>query len=265
MRAVQQIRQRLQAGQAVWGTFLSELRAPGAVQVLADSGLDFVLVDGEHGAYSMDQIRRMLDAARHAGIAAMVRLTLDDRGPVTQALDAGAAGILFPQVRTIDDVRRAVALTKYPPIGQRGAHLLRPHTDFVVPDDSPAFYQAANASLLTAIQIETPESAEIADQIAAVDGVDMLYFGPTDLAANLGAADASDPRIKQIIVKIGKAARAHGKIAGAQVGPIDSATELVELGFSFFGYRAGLVLLADGARGFVDRARKATGGADTQE
>lgn len=261
MREAELIRQRLADGQVIWGTFLAELCAPGSVQVLARSGLDFITIDGEHGTYSMDQIRRLLDAAKHAGIAAMARLVLDDRGAVTQAMDAGAAGILFPQIRTIEDVRRAVAMTKYPPIGQRGMHLLRPHTDFVVPDDIPAFFQAANAALLTAVQIETTEAADIVDQIAAVDGVDMLYFGPGDMTASLGAADASDPRIRQIMVKIAQAARDHGKIAATQVIRMDDTAELVELGFKVFGYRGALVLLAQGTKDFVACAHKAAAAA----
>ena len=256
MKEARMVRQRLADGQVIWGTFLAELCAPGAVQVLARAGLDFITIDGEHGNYSMDQIRRLLDAAKHAGIAAIVRLVLDDRGAVTQAMDGGAAGILFPQVRTMDDVQRAVAMTKYPPIGQRGMHMLRPHTDFLVPDDIPAFYKAANETLLTAVQIETLEAADIVDQIAAVDGVDVLYFGPGDMTAALGAADASDPRIKQIMVKIARAARDHGKIAATQVIRMEDTAELAELGFQVFGYRAALVLLAEGAKDFVALAHK---------
>jgi len=136
-------------------------------------------------------------------------------------------------------------------------HLLRPHTDFVVPDDIPAFYRAANAALLTAVQIETTESADIVDQIAAVDGVDVLYFGPGDMTASLGAADVSDPRIRQIMVRIAKAARDHGKIAATQVIRLKDTAELVELGFRIFGYRAALVLLAEGTSNFVTRAHEA--------
>jgi 2-keto-3-deoxy-L-rhamnonate aldolase RhmA len=227
------------------------------VQVLANSGLDFVTIDGEHGTYSMDQIRRLLDAARSAGIAPIVRVVLDTRGPVVQVMDGGAAGILFPQICTIEDVHRAVAMTKYPPIGQRGMHFLRPHTNFVLPESIPAFCETANADMLTIVQIETVEAANIVDQIAAVDGVDMLYFGPTDMTASLGAADVSDPRIKQTMVKIAKACRDHGKIAATQVIKLDDTTELMELGFQMFGYRGAVVFLAAGATDYIGQAHKA--------
>ncbi|MBN2129648.1 MAG: hypothetical protein JW741_09130 [Sedimentisphaerales bacterium] len=255
-----QTRRRLEADEVLWGTFLVELEASGAIHVLAHAGLDFVIIDMEHGTYSPPQARRLIEASRAAPMACLVRVPLGDRGTVTKMLDAGADGILFPQVRTMEEVRQAVAMTKYPPLGCRGVHLFRPHLDFAPRVSAKQVFAEANASIITAIQIETPEAVELIDQIAGTVGVDMLYVGPGDLGALLcNGEDGDQAKINEVMERVGLACREHGKIAGCHVGSIESAAKWIPLGFRFFGAWAALRLLFHGAEAFIAQARQLSG------
>ena len=260
MQQARKLRNRVADDALILGTFIAELSAPGSVQLVANAGLDFVTIDGEHGAYSTEQIRLLIDASCKADIAALVRLPLGDPAMYLRVLDAGASGILVPQVHTMEDVHRAVELSKYTPLGKRGVHFLRPGTNFSPPADWNAFCKEANETLITAVQIETVEAAEIVDQIAATEGVDMLYIGPGDLSMNLGIpGQATHPRILEIMSRVGRSCKDHGKIAARHIGSTEVLGQLAPLGFSVFGYSAAAGLLFDGTVAMVERAHVAVG------
>ncbi|MBN1908828.1 MAG: hypothetical protein JW818_03740 [Pirellulales bacterium] len=250
-----QTRRQLEAGEVLWGTFLAELEASGAIHVLALAGLDFVIIDMEHGTYSPHQARRLIEASRTVHMTSLVRVPLGERGTITKMLDAGANGILLPQARTMEEVRQAVAMTKYPPLGCRGVHLYRPHVGFASQVDSKCVFAEANASIITAIQIETPEAVELVDQIAGTVGVDMLYVGPGDLGALLACGgNSSDAEIAEVMARVGRACREHGKIAGCHVGSVESAAKWIALGFQFIGAWAAVRLLFHGAEAYIAQA-----------
>ena len=130
MQEAQRVRDSMKRGDIVWVALQSELLAPGVMKVLADSGFGVVLLDMEHGTYSMDQVRQLIDASRLSHIAAIIRVPLSDLAVVSRSLDAGAAGVMFPQIYTMDEVEQAVQISKYSPLGSRGLLLIRPHTKF---------------------------------------------------------------------------------------------------------------------------------------
>ncbi|MBN2560808.1 MAG: hypothetical protein JXQ75_07755 [Phycisphaerae bacterium] len=252
-----QTRRQLEAGEVLWGTFLAELEASGVIHVLAHAGLDFVIIDMEHGTYSPPQARRLIEATRAAPMTCVVRVPLGERGTVTKMLDAGSDGILFPQIRTMEEVRQAVAMTKYPPLGSRGVHLFRPHLGFAPRVSAKHVFAEANASIMTAIQIETPEAVELIDQIAGTAGIDMLYVGPGDLGALLfNGEDVDQAKIDEVMERVGRACREHGKIAGCHVGSVEAAAKWIPLGFRFFGAWAAVRLLFHGAEAFMAQARR---------
>ena len=150
-------------------------------------------------------------------------------------------------------------MTKYAPLGERGVHLLRPHKNFQPPADQMEFYRRANETLITAVQIETPQAVELADDIAATEGVDMLYVGPGDLGALLGVQGAdSHPKVIEAIEHVGQVCVKHGKIAGCHLGKIESAVQRMEDGFRVFGYMAASRFFIMGAEAFVEQARAST-------
>lgn len=260
MRQVQHLRDRIAAGEPVFGTFIVEFNAPGAVIAVSHSGFDFVMVDCEHGTYDLSQVRQLIDTAVAAGISPWVRVPAANSSMIGQVLDAGAEGIVVPQVRTMDQVRRVVEQTKYPPLGQRGLHMMRGHANYRVPDDMGSYVCEANRQLITLIQIETAEAAEMVDDIAATDGVDALYIGPGDLSITLGHPGRPDnPDSRRVYANTAAACKKHGKIAGTHYDEPTTIPALVEQGFSVFGWRAAISALFLGLQDVVGRIHSAIG------
>jgi len=263
MELAADLRRRIADGQTVFGTFIVEMKTPATAQILKQSGFDFCVVDTEHGAYCTDEVRRLIDAAKHAGICPMVRVSLVDPAMMGRALDAGAEGIVVPMCRSMEDIRTAVVRTKYPPLGRRGLHLLRPHTDFNPPADAPEFCRQANDKLILAIQIETVAAAALIDEIAATEGVDMLYVGPGDLSAEMGHfKQLTHPDVRDIVARVGRACQEHNKLAGSH-GRLEDVSELARMGIRAIGYGAALRLFWEGAETFINRARERIKTSDT--
>lgn len=257
MERIKRIREKMSQGGPVIGTFMVELRAAGAVAALTEGGLDFIMIDLEHGAFDMTEVTRLIDNAKHAGLCPIVRVPLNLQGLYTRVLDAGAEGILVPQVTTMEDVRQVVNVTKYYPVGRRGVHAIRPHTNFVPFADPRKFMDQANEHLATIIQIETPEAAALADEIAATEGVDGLYIGPSDLSTMLGhAGNSRHEDIVKIMIEVGAACKKHGKIAGYHIEP-GQLPQLMENGYRFFGYKCSQRLLVRGAESLVQECKSA--------
>jgi 2-dehydro-3-deoxyglucarate aldolase/4-hydroxy-2-oxoheptanedioate aldolase len=257
MQQAQQVRDSVKQGDVVWVALQSELVAPGVMQVLADSGFGIVLIDMEHGTYSMDQVRHLIDAGRLAEIAAIVRVPLSDRAVVSRALDGGAAGVMFPQICTMDEVEQAVQISKYAPLGSRGLLLIRPHTNFTVPDNWDEFLERTNRTVMTMIQIETAESARIVDQIAATDGVDALYIGMGDLSVGLGVpGQTGHAKVMKVVEDVGRACHEHGKIAGVHMADRALVRKAVELGHGLVGFGTVIGLLRDGAAAFMEEVTR---------
>ena len=121
------LRQKLAAGRTVIGTMLVEMRQPGIMTLLANAGFDFVLIDNEHGPFSVETIADLSRAARDNGVTPIVRIPELTYAHVAQSLDGGAQGIMLPRVTARAQVEECVRYIKYPPEGRRGAVLARGH------------------------------------------------------------------------------------------------------------------------------------------
>jgi 4-hydroxy-2-oxoheptanedioate aldolase len=260
MHRAQAMRKKLADGGHAMGSFVCELRTPAVAGFLAREGFDFLLVDTEHGIFDPREVETHIAAAKAAGLCSLVRVSTTDRTEIMRVLDAGAEGIMVPMVRSLEDARRAVAHSKYPPLGQRGAHFARPHTDFGPPADPAAYMAEANKSLLTVVQIETLEAAHLVDELAAVDGVDMLYIGPGDLSIALGHPGQVDhPAVLEVVERMVHSCRRHGKLAASHFNNTDHLPALAERGVQVYGFGAVVRMLAVGVAGQAAAARKALG------
>lgn len=233
-------REKLKSG-FLAGTFLN-LGSPAAVEIAAGLGFDWLLIDLEHGSGSLADLRNMLLACRGSQAAPIVRIPSVDADTVKFVMDSGAAGIMFPFVSTVDQARAAVQAMKYPPQGARGVAGIIRATDFG--QSWKQYYTSANAQSLVVVQIETLAAVEAADEIAAIDGVDVLFVGPLDLSVNLGCpADFTPPHFVSALQRVITACQRHGKTAGILSRPQHTA-EHKQLGFRFFalGSDAGAVV-----------------------
>jgi 4-hydroxy-2-oxoheptanedioate aldolase len=246
------------AARPVVGTFLLEFCSPSVVHVMADIGLDFVLIDCEHGHCSSREAETVLEAAWSRSLPALVRVGSPDRALITRVLDAGAAGILVPAISSLSEVEQVVRASKYRPLGRRGVHMLRPHTRHRPPSKLREYLQSANRDLLTLIQIELAPAVELVEQIAAMPGVDGLYVGPGDLSVDLDRPGEWDSdEIWQAIAATAAACRKHQKFLGCHYDSVELLPRLMQMGVHMLGHGCDLGIFRSACAHIVDGAAAA--------
>jgi 4-hydroxy-2-oxoheptanedioate aldolase len=250
---------RIRAGEAVYGTFVS-LGSPAATEIVARSGLDWLVVDLEHGAGGESALLSLLQAARSGGdAAAIVRVESAARLRIGRALDLGAAGVMLPRVDTADEARSAMRWMRYPPEGERGVALMARSGGYGTIRDGDV--GSVNEQLVGVVQIETPLALEGVDGIAAEDGADVLFVGPTDLSHTLGVpGDLASQRFTDALDRVVAAARASGKCAGILARSVDDVPGYLERGFRFIGVGSDAALLSVQMRRLAADLRSAAHG-----
>ncbi|KAJ5771819.1 Pyruvate/Phosphoenolpyruvate kinase-like domain-containing protein [Penicillium odoratum] len=184
-------------------------------QVVAQTGVDGIIIDCEHGNISDDSMHSATAAIAALGVSPLVRLRMTHSDLVKRALDAGAHGIVVPQINGAEEARAVVSYSKFPPQGLRGQGSAFPAITHGI--DLPTYLKTANETLITCLQIESKAGVEDIDAICAVPGVDMVFIGPNDLALSiLGYVPArgDEPEFIKAIENIVAAARKHGKWVG---------------------------------------------------
>lgn len=233
-------RNKLQT-QFMAGTFLN-LGSPTCVEIAADSGFDWLLIDLEHGSGTEAHLRHMLLACRGSDAAPIVRIRSVDPDTVKFVMDSGAAGIMFPYVSTVEEARQAVETIKYPPMGSRGVAGGIRATDFG--RNWSGYFDEANDNSLVVVQIETPEAVDASADIAAIDGIDVLFVGPLDLSVNLGCpGDFSQPHFVEALKKVVASCRDHDKTPGI-LTKTGFEQQHKELGFRFTALGSDLLAVA---------------------
>jgi len=226
------LRERIRSNEALLGCFLTWPTA-GAAELLALAGFDFLVLDAEHGFFSIESIERMVIAADGAGIPAIVRVPSCLAAEVGRSLDAGAAGILFPRGDGCATIHAAIESAKYPAAGKRGLGGVRANRYGTVPLDR--FVKEANERTSIVVQIETVGALGELEAIAAEPELDVLFVGPNDLTQALGVPGRyADPRYKEALEKIARQSKTSGKAAGIMLGRADQIPGLRDLGYTFF-------------------------------
>lgn len=251
------LREKLAAGQLVVGTMLVELRQASVMSMLANAGLDFVLIDNEHGPFSVESVADLSRAARDAGVTPIVRIPELTYAHVAQSLDGGAQGIMLPRVTSRAQVEECVSCMKYPPAGRRGAVLGRGHTAFRAGPLAETL-SAANRESFLVVQIETAEAVERLDAIISVPGVDAALVGPTDLSLALGVPGSTDaPVLVQAIERTMAACATHRVIPAIHTNLVAMTSEWAVRGMRMVSINSEVGLLTAGTRAAVTAIREA--------
>jgi 2-dehydro-3-deoxyglucarate aldolase/4-hydroxy-2-oxoheptanedioate aldolase len=228
------LRTRILAGETLIGSF-SDLASPLAVELLGRAGMDWVILDLEHGAATESELLALLYAAGTTPIAPLVRVQSAERLRIGRALDLGAAGIMLPQLQSIDEVRQAVAYLRYPPVGQRGVALRTRGADLGKLSHAD-LARVVHERIVGIVQIEAAQMVRDADEIAALEPVDVLFVGPADLSHALGVPGRfDDPTYLDAIKAVVAACERHGKAAGILLYDAAVLPAHLELGFRFIG------------------------------
>jgi 4-hydroxy-2-oxoheptanedioate aldolase len=242
------LRDRLASGKSTIGTFIG-LASPMSAEVAAASGLDWVLLDLEHGGGSEDQLGVTAVATGAYGVPTLVRVETAARIRIGRALDAGAAGVMLPRLDTVDQIREAVSHLRYPPQGDRGVATYNRAARW---GRDPEAITRANDSVLGIVQIESALSLVAVDMIAAIDGVDVLFIGPLDLSFDLGVPrDFSSATFKDAVVRVAEAAKREGKAAGILASDVAMARAYREKGYRFIAIGSDSTLLATAVANLV--------------
>lgn len=240
-------RARLAARETVTGSFVN-LGSALTTEIMGIAGFDWVVLDLEHGAGDEAGLLGQLQALAAADIAKLVRVEGIDLPRFMHALDLGADGVLVPRLRSAEDARRCAEYCRYG--GARGVARYNRSWHWGASGRTLA---EADEEVVCAIQIETREALEAVDEIAAVDGVDILFVGPADLAHSLGLhGPPDDPTLLVAAAAVAEAARASGKTAGVLVGTLAQLRAYRDLGFRFLGCNSDGGLLTAAAASLAD-------------
>lgn len=241
------LKRKLAAGQSVVGCMLVELRQPSVMQLLANAGLDFVIIDTEHGPFGIESIADLSRAARQVGVTPIVRVPDLQYAYIAPALDAGAQAIMLPRVTKVAEVRECLQIMKYPPAGRRGAVLARGHTMFKGGVLADALREGNEESLLV-VQIETKAALDDVEAILGVPGVDIGFVGPTDLSLSLGLpGKIADPTVVTAMEKVAAVCAKLGVHAAIQMNDLPSAVAWAGKGFQLLSYSSEISILAKAA------------------
>jgi 2-keto-3-deoxy-L-rhamnonate aldolase RhmA len=254
MKLSADFRKRVLAREWVAGTFLN-LGSPLTVEIAGLAGFDWLLIDHEHGPGGEDTMLHQLQAASATPAFPVVRIAQNETPRFKRVLDMGACGVMVPYVSTEAETKAAVAAMRYPPHGVRGIAKINRGAGFG--GDFADYYAHAHERLLTVIQIETVEALKNIDAIAAVDGADVLFVGPTDLSYNMGIPDQLEaPAFTDALRLVADAAKRHGKAAGILLHAPALLPKMREFGYTFMalgsdggGVRASLLGFAGALKG----------------
>ncbi|MDO5612518.1 MAG: HpcH/HpaI aldolase/citrate lyase family protein [Paracoccus sp. (in: a-proteobacteria)] len=247
------LKQRLARGEVLHGIWLG-LADPYAAEIAATADFDWLLIDGEHAPNDLRSLSAQVAVLAGKAPAPVLRLPDDDPARIKQALDIGVQSLLIPMVDSAEQAARALRATRYAPQGIRGvgAGLARASGWGAVPD----YVATANDQICLIVQVESVAGLAALDDILAVPGLDGVFIGPADLAADMGhAGQSSHPKVRAAVTDALRRIRAAGRSAGMLSTDPGFVAECVEAGANFVGVGIDVTTLAQGLRDLARRYR----------
>ncbi|NRR32678.1 hypothetical protein HSX11_21140 [Oxalobacteraceae bacterium] len=252
------IKAKLAAGQPVMGIW-SIISSPVVVEIFALAGLDFVILDMEHGIYDVEALDRCVRACEAAGAAPLVRVPGMNASAVQWALDLGAHGVVVPQVAGLAEAETAVRMGKYAPRGTRGYNPFTRAGGYANPANNSGG-KLNNDFGLSCVIIESAGALADLERICALPDLDLVYIGVYDLSVALDCGgNTADPRISQILADSVRTIRAAGKAAGMMVRSPEEIPKALALGANVLVYGVDTFVLRQAAAGAVAAFRQHAG------
>jgi 4-hydroxy-2-oxoheptanedioate aldolase len=230
------------------------MASPVAAEILAGAGFDWIVIDGEHAPNDITTLLPQLQAMRGGTAEPVFRVPWNEPVIIKRALDVGARSLLIPFVQNADEARKAVAATRYPPLGIRGVAVAPRANDY---GRIQGYHRNAHLDTCVLLQLETKIALKEIEAVAAVEGVDGIFIGPSDLAAAFGhLGNPKHPDVQAAIADAASRIRAKGKSAGFLTGNPDDAEALFEAGYNFVAVGSDVGVLARNAEALAARFRK---------
>jgi 2-keto-3-deoxy-L-rhamnonate aldolase RhmA len=248
------VKRRLAEGGVSLGTMVFGFPSAGVVRAAAAAGAEFVVLDQEHTGFGTDTIRELLLAARSTALMPFVRVPAIEYHLIARVLDVGAMGVMLPMVSSAEQAAEIVSAVRYPPRGRRGFGLM--DTADRDPTGAAETMHRAEEAVLAIAQIETVEGVEAADTIAAVDGIDSLWIGQSDLSNSLGTpGDFEQPAFREAAATVRAACERHGKALAIMATSVEDGHARLAQGFRLVAYSGDSRIYADALRAALDALR----------
>ena len=240
------LRERALQREVLAGTWLN-LGSSVTAEIAGRAGFDWLLIDLEHGSGDEAHLLGQLQAISATEATAIVRVAWNEAPRIKRTLDLGPSGIMIPYINTVEEAQRAVAAMRYPPQGIRGAARFTRAAGFSLEFDQ--YFVEANANLLTIVQIETPQAVAQVEEIAAIEGVDVLFVGPLDLSVGLGIPQQyTHPDFRAALLRVSEAAKRNHKAAGILLSSSDQIAQTIADGFTFLAVGSDGGMVASGMK-----------------
>ncbi|MGN1078405.1 MAG: HpcH/HpaI aldolase/citrate lyase family protein [Candidatus Gallimonas sp.] len=228
-----------------YGIMLSEIAFSNMPVLFANAGLDFFLLDYEHGGFDYGDMAKIISTARLCHVAAIVRLPNNGRKDIVKLADMGADGFLLPMTNCAEDVATVVRYAKYRPVGERGISTMRAHTGYN-PPEILSYVREANRRMKIYAQIETRAGVERVGEILSVPGVDGCFVGPNDLSDDYGClGKGAADEILSALDRVGEEAARAGKTAGVITSNKTYLARAAGKGYTMFSVGSELNAIAE--------------------
>lgn len=249
---VQTLRQRLEAGDAVLGTFQT-INSPIVAEIAGLSGMEFVILDQEHGPLTAQSSLALCQAAERGGASPVIRVRSNTVPEIQRALDVGASGVEVPQVETRADAEAAVNAARFSPIGDRG---LNPYIRAGEYNGGRDYAERQNRETAVILQVEGQAGIDNLGDILEVDGADVIFLGPYDLSQSLGIpGQIRHERVTDLMEEASERAAAAGKIVGTYAEDPEMARDWLDAGAQYVAILLDAKILVDAYGSLVDAAR----------
>ena len=229
------IKKKLENGEKVLGTWIV-IPSVSAVDIICSAGLDFVIIDREHGPISFETAQEMVIACESRSVSPLIRIGSIDEAEILKGLDIGAHGIQIPNIKNVNEVTDIIKFSKFPPIGSRGFSPFTRSGNYSM-KNSTKLINEANQNVLTGINIEGKEAIDNIDKILSVEHLDLIFIGLFDLSKSLGlAGQVNHKKVLDMLELIVKKTIDAGKYPGTIATSDENMKKFIELDLRFILY-----------------------------
>jgi len=230
--------------------------SPTVAELLARVGFDFLWLDLEHGPTGLETAQTMIAAIEGTHATPLIRVAWNDPALIKRALDTGPHGIIVPMVSSAEEAEKAVCACKYPPQGIRGAGISRAQRYGLELD---AYLRRANEEIMVIVQIEDPAGLEAVDEIAGVEGIDVIFVGPFDLSGSMGIlGQLEHPRVQEAMDRVARTCAEHGVVAGTLASDPEKVNREFRRGFRFVAMGVDVAHMINCAQGLLSQVQRAS-------
>lgn len=249
------LKEKIRAGQLTVGSWVT-IPHPSVIEIMATAGFEWLTIDIEHSAVSIESIQMMIATIQSKGIKALVRIFDNDEIIIKRVLDAGADGIIVPMIKSKEEAQKMIDAVYYPPKGKRGVGLSRAQNFGIGFNE---YQEYLEKEIIIIAQIEHIDAIDNLEEILAFDEIDATLVGPYDLSASMGKPGKfNESDVREAVKKYDDICKTHNKPMGAHVisSNSDDLQEKIDLGYSFLAFSLDFFFLGDGARNEMKKLKR---------